>query len=181
MDFTARIARGIMPIFMRAMYDAAKAAGLPPRGTRGFSITGAAALNYMAALHIEPIGDPLWTLGMLFWRSESLRGTSDFGFAFPGLHNGKGLVIRPSKQYLWFWKGAVNVHGGVYSKNTLEAISSKDSEHQHVTAALYQKTRPLNHGHHYLQGPPRNFAMFTKNLAMQNNRYAMAWMGRRES
>lgn len=168
----------MFPSFIEGIYQMAKAAGLPPRGSRAFSITGAVTLNYLSALHEEPLGDPLWTLGIVLWRSLSLRHSPDFGFAFPGLHGGRGLIIRPSKSYLWFWKGGVNVHGGLLSKHTAEAVKNKMGAHQHITAAMYLKERPLNYGHRYLQGPPKDLKMYTRRLDMQNQKFGLGWQGR---
>lgn len=165
----------ILPSVIDSMYRLNRDAHLPPRGMRGYSITGVASVNYLASAHEEPLNDPLWTLGMCPHRSSSLRDSMDLSFAFPGLDGRKGLIIRPTKQYIWLWKGAINVHGGICSTKTKDAVENPKTAYKHLTMGLYQKQKPLNFGHRFLK-KPRNAEVFYANLNRQNEPNALSWM-----
>jgi hypothetical protein len=177
-DYAANLTRGVLPDVIEDIFLRSAIAGLPPRGTRAFSISGAAAINYIAAQHVEPLTDPLWTVGMCLLRSIAL-GQKNYAFAFAGLHSGRGLVIKPSshhRPYTWLWKGAVNAHGGVVSTETFKASEDKNTNLFHTTIALYQKHQPLNYGHRYLRGTPEKAKVFTQDLNKQNGRYELGWI-----
>jgi hypothetical protein len=177
-DYAANLAGGVLPDLVNDIFLRSAGAGLPPRGSRAFSISGAATINYIAAQHIEPLTDPLWTIGICLFRSATLS-QNDFAFGFAGLNGGKGLIIKPSRphrQYSWMWKGAVNAHGGVVSTRTFEAAEDKNTDLSHTTMALYQKRQPLNYGHRYLRDTPEKARVFTEDLDKQNGKHELNWI-----
>lgn len=179
-DFVVDITSQVLPTLVKGMFDKARRAGLPPRGRRNFSITAGIVHNFMAPLHEEMINDPLWTTAGCLDRDPSFA-PSDFGFAHPGLDGGRGVIMRGSKRYAWGWKGALNVHAGIVSKKTVEAIEEGEGlEGGYLAVALYQKVQPLNFGHRFLRGPPTDFRVWTRNLNMQNSRHALPWVAFRD-
>lgn len=176
-DFIFDALRTIFPKLIDGMYETAKSAGLPPRGRRCICITAGTTFNFMAAQHEENTNDPIWTLGGCFQRA-TIFTPSDFSFAHPGLHGGRGVIMRGSRRYLWMWKGSVNVHGGVVSKKTVGTVENNDPlDDCYLAIAAYQKRQPLNFGHRYLRGPPTDSKVWCKNVNMQNSRHALGWMG----
>lgn len=177
-DYAANVTRGVLPDVMNDIFLRSAEAGLPPRGSRAFSISGAATMNYIAVQHVEPLTDPIYTVGMNLRRNTSL-GRNDFAFGFAGLHNGRGLIIKPSRNhrpYIWLWKGAVNAHGGVVSTKTFHGAEDNDTNLSHITLALYQKRQPLNYGHRYLRDTPERAQVFTDDIDKQNGRYELGWI-----
>lgn len=144
---------------------------------RGYSITGGATRNYLAAVHEEPTSDPLWTICYCMTRTYALKDEQDFAFGWPGLHGGKGLILKPTRKFIWLWKGAVHAHGGVFAEHTREALESKEgTTYEHLTIAMYQKQGPLDYGHRYLTGAPTQADVHLEKLDRQYEKHALSWM-----
>lgn len=177
LDYLALVMGKGLPSLIDDIYQRNRAAHLPPRGIRGFSITGAATRNYVAAVHEEPMTDPLWTLCLCVYRSPALANEQDHAFGWPGLHGGRGLLMKPTRRFAWAWKGAASPHGGIFGKHTAEGLKNKqDPTYEHLTIAMYQKQGPLNYGHRYLSGPPAEPTVRITELDKQHEKYSMSWM-----
>jgi hypothetical protein len=175
-DFIFDVVRMVFPLVIDTMFHQAKEAGLPPRGRRCVCLTAGTTHLFMATLHEEDLNDPTWTMAACFQRASTFQ-PSDFGFAHPGLDGGRGLVMQGSERYLWAWKGSMNVHAGVVSKNTAEAVESGHGTYNsYLTTAVYQKRQPLNFGHRYLRGPPTDARVWLRRVEMQNSRHSSSWM-----
>ncbi|KAF8297835.1 hypothetical protein DL93DRAFT_2091403 [Clavulina sp. PMI_390] len=74
------------------------------------------------------------------------------------------------------WKGAVHVHGGLFSHKTAIAIEKPEENLFHMTMGMYQKEKPLNYGHRYLCQDPREAKIYYRDLNSQYGKYVLGWM-----
>ncbi|KAF8314088.1 hypothetical protein DL93DRAFT_2080595 [Clavulina sp. PMI_390] len=176
-DFMALLTSHLLPSLIGNWYQLNRDAHLPPRGMRGFSVAGDATMNYVMPARRESPDDGLWRIGMCVRRSKPLSDQQDFSFAFPGLHGGRGLIVKPTSQYIWLWKGAVNTYGTISGMNAKEETTdSKKSEREHLTISMHQSRKMLDFGHRYLATSPCEATAYHDNLDLQNNPNALSWM-----